>query len=228
MAIKKVPGNWDYDTIKVLDENFESLTDMESRIIEDVMQADPLDIETYVNGLDRSYPLDTRDLSDFGIVFTSELNGILHKVDVYAASKGSFTAGLAKQVIGSTASVTVATKTINVNRGWNTVELNFPLEQNTTYNLFKRNIGETILTQTATISGWNNHPFMENGIDFKGGMYLNQSGTYRNYSTYFNIQIVNNLAQIYQIMTNSVKPRKQYHVGQNPPSDAEIWFKPLG
>lgn len=227
MAIKKVPGNWDYDTIKILDENFESLTGMESRIIEDVMQADPLAIETYVNGLDRSFPLDARNLNDFGIVFTSELNGILHKVDVYATSRGSFTAGLAKQVVGGTSSETVITKTVNVDRGWNTVELNFPLEQNTTYNLFKRNIGEAVLTQSANIEGWNTYPFMENGVNFRGGMYLNQSGTYKAYSTYFNIQIVNNLAQIYQIMTNSVKPRKQYHVGQTPPSDAEIWFKPL-
>lgn len=227
MAIKKVPGNWDYDTIKILDENFESLTEMESRIIEDVMQADPLAIETYVNGLDRSHPLNAKNLNDYGIVFQSYLNGILHKVDVYASSKGKFIVGIAKQNVGSTYSEIVSTKEVEVNRGWNTLELNFPIEQNTDYNLFKRNSGESVLTQTTSISGWNTYPFMENGVNFRAGMYLNQSGTYTAYSTFYNIQIVNNLAQIYQIMTNSVKPRKQYHVGQNPPSDAEIWFKPL-
>lgn len=227
MQINKIPGNWDYETIEIIDGNFEALSGMESRIIEDVMQADPLAIETYVNGLDRSHPLNTSNLNDYGIAFQSYLNGVLHKVDVYAGSNGKFIIGIAKQDTGSTYSEIVSTKEVEVNKGWNTLELNFPLEQNTNYNLFKRNSGESVLTKTTGISGWNNYPFMENGVNFRGGMYLNQTGTYTNYSTFYNIQIVNNLAQIYQIMTNSVKPRKQYHVGQNPPSDAEIWFKPL-
>lgn len=227
MQIKKIPGKWDYDTIDILDGNFEVLSGMESRIIEDVFQADPLAIETYVNGLDRSHPLDTRSLNEYGIVFDAQMNGIIHKVDIYANTKGKFIVGLATQEVGGTASSTLNTKEVEVSRGWNTVELNFPVEQNTTYNLFKRNLGESVLTQSVTFSGWNTYPFMENGVNFRGGMYLAQTGTYQTYSTFFNIQIVNNLAQIYQIMTNSVKPRKQYHVGQNPPSDAEIWFKPL-
>lgn len=227
MQIKKIPGNWDNDTIEIIDDNFEALSRMESRVIEDVMKADPLAIETYVNGLDRSHPITLSNLNDYGIAFQSYLNGILHKVDVYADTKGKFIVGLAKQSVGSTYSEIVTTKEVDVNRGWNTLELNFPLEQNTNYNLFKRNSGETVRTMSTSVSGWNKYPFMENGVNFRGGMYLNQSGTYVRYYTFYNIQIVNNLAQIYQIMTNSVKPRKQYHVGQNPPSDAEIWFKPL-
>lgn len=227
MQINKIPGNWDYETIEIIDGNFETLSGMESRIIEDVMQADPLAIETYVNGLDRSHPINTSNLNDYGIVFQSYLNGILHKVDVYAGSNGKFIVGIAKQNMGSTYSEIVSTKEVKVNKGWNTLELNFPLEQNTNYNLFKRNSGESVLTMATGVSGWNTYPFMENGVNFRGGMYLNRTGTYTNYSTFYNIQIVNNLAQIYQIMTNSVKPRKQYHVGQNPPTDAEIWFKPL-
>lgn len=227
MQIKKIPGNWDNDTIEIIDDNFEALSRMESRVIEDVMQADPLAIETYVNGLDRSHPITLSNLNDYGTVFQTYLNGIIHKVDVYASTKGKFIVGLAKQSVGSTYSEIVSTKEVEVNRGWNTLELNFPIEQNTSYNLFKRNSGESVRTMSTAVSGWNNYPFMENGVNFRGGMYLNQSGTYVRYYTFYNIQIVNNLAQIYQIMSNSVKPRKQYHVGQNPPSDAEIWFKPL-
>lgn len=227
MQINKIPGNWDYETIEIIDGNFEALSGMESRIIEDVMQADPLDIETYVNGLDRSATSSTGSLNNFGIVFDSLLNGVIHKVDIYASTKGTLTVGLATQSPGTTHSQVLYTKDISLDSGWNEVELNFPVQQNTTYNLFRRSMGETVQTRTSSISGWNTYPFMENGVNFRGGMYLDRTGTYTGYSTFYNIQIVNNLAQIYQIMTNSVKPRKQYHVGQNPPTDAEIWFKPL-
>src|SRR5699024_1640736 len=124
-----------------------------------------LDIETYVNGLDRSATASTNSLNDFGIVFDSLLNGDIHKADIYAASKGTLTVGLATQSPGSTHSQVLYTKDISLDSGWNEVELNFHVQQNTTYNLCRRTKGETVPTRTSSVSGWNTYPFMENGVN---------------------------------------------------------------
>lgn len=229
MDIQKITNQLNGDNLDRINHNFSELSKIEYRVIQDMISSDPAKLTPGINGMEKPPEIDLRNFNDYGVNFRVDTNGIIHKVSIYANREGQLGVGLAKQNGGSIAGAELYYKIIQLKSGWNEVELNFPIEQNARYTLFRRTVSDSVATAGITVSGgWNNYPFMTNGIGhFFGGMYLNQTGTSRHYTTFFEIQVITSLAQIYKIANDSVKPSQQFYVGDNPPQDAQFWFKPV-
>ncbi len=226
--IEILTNNWDRDNKERIDRNFANLGKLDLDIMDDFLHTDPSQLTPRINGLSRPSTPDLRTLNDFGINVTAEVNGVIHRAWVYVNKTGGVGFGIAEQERNGVAKAIIRYITLNLKQGWNHVILNFPVEQNKSYTLFKRNVDETVLINTASILGWADYPFKRNGLDFNAGKFLNETSTYTNYGPFFEIELITSLAQIYKISGDSVKPSQQFYVGDNPPSDAQFWFKPLG
>lgn len=228
MTIEKIGLPLDREELDKLNRNLENLNKLDYKIMQDFLRGDPSQLTPQINGLMRSSDLDMRLLNDFGTNFVADVNGVIYKAQVYAGSSGELGFGLAEQATNDVASSELYFKVVEVKSGWNEITLNFPVQQGKQYTLFKRIVGENILTNSQLISGWNTYPFISNGLTMEAGKYLNQTGTYRNYTPFYEIQLITSLAQIYKIANDSVIPPQQFYVGDNPPVDAQFWFKPVG
>lgn len=229
MEMKDISNNWNEQTVENIKENFKKLSGIKNDIIQDVMSADPNDYNLHLNGLKKpSKVTDTRNLNDYGINFLANNNALINSAWVYAATSGKVSFGLATQAVAGIATGTIKLIECDLKAGWNKVILNFPIEQGVHYTMFKRNLSESINLAAQTISGWNTYNFIENGLDFKAGKYLTDTRTYTAYSPFFEIELITNIAQIYKIMNDSVKPAPQFHMGENPPTESQFWFRPIG
>ncbi len=227
MAIEKITGSWDAVNLERINQNFELLNSRELEFMKDFLSTDPSTLTPLLNGKEKLDNLDMHSLNNFGINFRAEVNGIIYKASVYANRSGKLGVGLAKQLSSDVMSEELYYKTVNLKRGWNEIVLNFPVEQNVNYTLFRRSEGDVIQTANLNAAPWGSHPFIENGIKFIVGKFLDETTTYGRYSTFFEIQLITSLAQIYKIANDSVKPAQQFYVGDNPPQDAQFWFKPV-
>lgn len=225
--IKLLTNRWDNDNKNRIDDNFRYLSKIPSEIIHDLLSLDPSKIDTRLNGLSKSSN-DLRNLDDYGINFRADVNGVLFRTQVYASRSGKLGIGLHEQKTNDVAGALIKYIVVDVKSGWNSVILNFPVEVGQSYTLFKRNESETILTSSEIISGWATYPWISNGLTFNAGKYLDQAGTYRNYSTFFEIELVTNPATVFYMMYESAKPDPQFHVGSTPPTEGQFWFRPVG
>lgn len=228
MDIRTITSQWNDVNLDRINHNFSELRGIEYRAIQDMLSTDPGKLTPIVNGISKPAELDMRLLNNYGINFIPKVNGIIHKVSVYCGSAGKLGFGLAAQTTNDVTTSELYFDTFDLKRGWNEVELNFPVEQGAQYTLFKRFVGDSILTNTTIVNGWADYPFMDDGLRFVAGKYLDDILTYRNYSTFFDIRVITSLAQIYKIANDRVKPPQQFYVGDNPPLDAQFWFKPVG
>lgn len=224
--IEILTNNWDRDNKERIDRNFANLGKLDLNIMEDILGGDPEKLTPKINGKKLSDRQTTTSLNDFGINVTAEVNGVISHAWVYSSSNRRIGLGIAEQKVSDRYTAINKFIEVDLKTGWNEVELLFPVEQNKSYTLFRRDVGEGTSTGSVSITGWNTHPFLSNGLKFNAGKYLNETGTYRNYSPFFEIQLITSPAQIYKIMNDSVKPKQQFYVGDNPPSDAQFWFKP--
>lgn len=230
MSLKTIGSSWNAGTVSDLNGNFKHLSGIEVRAIQSMFESASGDLTPIQVGLPKNNSLDMRALNDFGINFTANTNAVIHTADVYSATTTKFTVGLAEQNASGVATSELHLKEVQVNAGWNKVEINFPIEAGRNYTLFKRYAGNSVVTNTQTVSGWVNHNFMGQGEDitFRAGKFLNDTRTYSSYSTFFNIALITNLAQVYHIMSTSVAKGMDVYVGDNPPADSNFWFKPIG
>lgn len=228
MNIEKLTNNWDEDNKKRIDSNFAKLASLDYKIMTDFIDSDPAALDTSINGKMRTSEAVLRDLSDYGTNFTAQVNGFIHRGWVYTSGSGRIGFGLAEQTATGVATSETYFTEVDLVSGWNHVTLNFPVEQNKSYTLFKRTIGNSIATYYVAITGWNSHPFISNGLKFNAGKFLSESSTYISYGPFFEFEVVTNLAQIYKLVNESVVPAQQFYVGDNPPLDAQFWFKPVG
>ncbi|WP_080875541.1 hypothetical protein [Oceanobacillus timonensis] len=227
--IERIGSPLNRDELEKINSNFEKLDKIDYKIMQDFLSADPTRLTPGVNGIVKPTELDTRNLNNYGINFRAGVNGIIYKVSIYANRAGQLGVGLAEQEMNSEATAELYYKIVDLRRGWNEVELNFPVEQQKRYTIFRRIVAESILNAGVTVFPWNEYPFENNGLEnFAGGMFLDQSNMSRHYSTFFNIRVITSIAQVYKIANDSVKPPQQFYVGNNPPQDAQFWFKPVG
>lgn len=226
--IEKLTNNWDRENKNRIDRNFENLGRLDLNIMEDILNSDPSDYSPKINGKLKEDMERTTSISEYGTNITAEVNGVITRAWVYSSDSINLGLGIAEQEFNdkSTAIIKVVEK--NLKTGWNEVELNFPVEQNKSYTLFKRDVGEGTSTGVVTISGWNSHPFLSEGLKFNGGKVLDETGSYTNYTPFFEIEMITSPAQLYKIMNDSVKPKSQFYVGDTPPDNAQFWFKPVG
>lgn len=228
MNIETLTNHWDRENKNRIQRNFNILARIPTNIIEDLLTADPTEIKTKKNGLSIPNNMDLRLLNDFGINFTAKTDGVIYKTKIYARTSGKIGVGLHEQKVTDVAGALIKYIVVNVSAGWNTVVLNFPIRVGESYTLFKRFEGESILTNTTIVRGWNTYPFTENGMRFNAGKFLNDTKTYTNYSTFFEIELVTNPAQVFKMLNDKAKPLPQFYVGDTPPPDAQFWFKPVG
>jgi len=227
-VIEKLTNNWDRDNKNRIDRNFAILGRLELDIMEDFFNADPSVLSTKINGLSKPAGFDLRNLNNYGINFTANVNGIIHRAWVYAESNGEIGFGLAEQNRNDVHTSIIRYITVNLKSGWNEVTLNFPVEQNISYTIFRRNVNDGIRLNTKSVSGWSDYPFVSNGLTFRAGKFLDEAATYANYGPFFDIELVTSLSQVYKIANDSVKPTPYIYVGDNPPLEAQFWFKPVG
>lgn len=229
MTIERIGSPLDRTELDKINKNFENLSKIDYKIMRDFLNADPGKLTPSLNGVEKpTGDLDIRNLNDFGVNFTPGINGVIYQTSVYAAQSGALGIGLAEQDRNDVASSELYLKVIDVRQGWNTVVLNFPVSQGKGYTLFKRNMESDISLAVRVISSWANHQFINGGLRMNIGKYLNDTNTYSVYNGLFEIQLITSLAQVYKIANDSVIPPQQFYVGDNPPQDAQFWFKPVG
>lgn len=226
--IEPITNNWDRENRDIIQRNFDKLARQKYEIMKDFLDADPSKLNAKLNGKLRADMGTTSNLNNFGINFDAEVNGVIWRAWVYADQAGKVLFGLAEQEVNRVASAELKVIEVDLNVGWNHVTLNFPVEQNKSYTIFRRNIGDEISLSRTTIRPWNTHPFLSEGLVFRGGKYLDEQGSYAAYSPFYEIELVTSPAQIYKIANDSVKPERQFYVGNNPPIDTQFWFKPVG
>ena len=227
IKIEKLSANWDRENKERIDNNFAELSKLDLKIMDDFLHADPSNLTPKVNGLERSHEGVLRTLNDYGTNFTATTNGVIHRGWVYVVKDGEMGFGLAEQERNEEATSINKYIIVNLKSGWNQVTLNFPVEQNKSYTLFKRNESDSVSVRNSHVYGWTTFPFQENGLVFNAGKYLNSHLTYVNYSPFYDIELITSPAQIYKIANESIKPPQQFYVGDNPPEDAQFWFKPV-
>lgn len=228
MTIEILTNNWDSDNKERIDRNFATLGSMDYRVMQDFFNSNPSKLTPAINGKNRPAARDLRLLDNFGTNFTAEVNGIIHRAWVFASVSGKLGFGMAEQDQSGPASSELFFIEVDLTAGWNLVTLNFSVEQNRSYTIFKRFVNESITTNSMRITGWATHPFMSEGLTFNAGKFLDETGTYTNYGPFFEIEFVTSLAQVYKIANESVVPPKQFYVGDNPPQSSQFWFKPVG
>ncbi len=226
--IEKLTNNWDKENKERIDRNFANLGRLDLNIMEDILSNDVTKLTPKINGKKLSDRQTTSSLNDFGVNITAEVNGVISNAWVYTANDMRIGLGIAEQETSDKYSAINKLIEVDLKKGWNKVGLLFPVEQNKSYTLFRRDVGEGTSTGSVSISGWSTHPFESNGLKFNSGKYLNDTLTYQNYSPFFELELITSPAQIYKIMNDSVKAEQQFYVGDNPPSDAQFWFKPVG
>ncbi len=226
--IEKLTNNWDKENKERIDRNFANLGRLDLNIMEDILSNDVTKLTPKINGKKLSDRQTTSSLNDFGVNITAEVNGVISSAWVYTANDMRIGLGIAEQETSDKYTAINKLIEVDLKKGWNEVELLFPVEQNKSYTLFRRDIGEGTSTGSLSISGWSTHPFQSNGLIFNSGKYLNDTLTYQNYSPFFELELITSPAQIYKIMNDSVKAEQQFYVGDSPPSDAQFWFKPVG
>lgn len=230
MTIRTIGPSLDRTAVDNINLNFSDLARMPGDVIKDLL--------SYNNGnlpFDRnSMPLPTsganNTLNDYGMAFESQVNGIIHRIQVRTNAAGKIAIGIAEQQPGYVAGAILHIKEIDVISGIQTLVLDFPIEQGKSYNLFKRNLeGSAIGFRLQTVQGWqtNTGQWQGNSLSMLGGMFLSATGTNANL-VFFNVDIVTNIAQIYKLMNESVKLPQQFYVGNTPPGDAQFWFRPVG
>lgn len=227
--IEKLTNNWDRDNKNRIDRNFANLGKLDLMIMDDFFNVDPSVLTPKINGLERKdMERDMRDLNNFGTNVTAEVNSILHKAWVFSSVAGKMAFGCAEQERNGVATSINNLIEVDLISGWNKVTLNFPLEQNKSYTIFKRNVNQSIQLGNVTVDAYSDHPFISNGLKFNAGKFINEAGTYKNYFPFFEIELITSLAQVYKIANDSVKPSLQIYVGSNPPLETQFWFKPVG
>lgn len=225
--IEPLTNNWDRENKERIERNFANLAKLDLEIMHDFLEADPEKLDTKLNGLKRADMQLSSNLNNYGINVTAEVNGVVYRAWVYATQNASVQFGLAEQEPNRVVSAELIVKEYNLKAGWNRVTLNFPLEQNKSYTLFRRNIEFGVPLSRTTISGWGSYPFLKNGLNFNGGKYLDQQGAYLAYTPFYEIEFVTSPAQVYKIANESVKPPQLFYVGDEPPLDVQFWFKPV-
>lgn len=217
---------WNNETRDTLNYNFKELNGIPLRMMEDFLNADPSRLNPSINGVERSKRVDATNLNDFGVNFTAESNGIIHRAWVFSNEAANVALGLAEQKVNEVATSINGIIEAPLEPGWNNVELKFPVEQNKSYTLFKRNIDVGVDLGRTSIDSWSNYQFQDGGLSFNGGKFLNENNSYKSYMPFYDIQFVTNPSQVYKIANSSVVPPKQFYVGDNPPLDSQFWFKP--
>ncbi len=226
--IETLTNNWDRDNKERIERNFANLGRLDLQIMEDFLSKDPSKFTPKINGKSIEDRETTTSLNDFGVNVTAEVNGVITHAWVYVADARKLGLGIAEQNRDGLYTGINKLVEMELKSGWNRVSLMFPVEQNKSYTLFRRDIGEGTSTGSLSISGWSTHPFQSNGLVFNAGKFLDDTKTYQNYSPFFDIELITSPAQIYKLANDSVKPAQQFYVGDNPPSDAQFWFKPVG
>lgn len=226
--VRKLLTKWNDENREIIDSNFREVNSIDLKIMEDFLKSDPSKLDVKLNGLKKPSAIDPSNLNDYGTNYRAEVNGIIHAGWIYANHSGKVGIGLAEQETNSIAGSQIAFKQYTLSKGWNRLVLNFPVAQNQNYTLFKRNVDGPMDINTYLTDGYANTQFMVNGLIPSVGKFLDETGTYRNFSPLFEIEFITNLSQIYKLVNNSVKPPQQFYVGDNPPTDAQFWFKPVG
>lgn len=228
MSLNQIGNNWDVNTVETIQENFDYLSQTESRVISDIMRQDPAELSAHINGASKRERHLINSSADFGVNFAAKANGVIAYVWVFSPNAKRLGLGMVEQVVGGVGSTQIVYAIHALRPGWNKVFINAPIQQGLSYTLFKRDVGQGRDTGSVRISPWSNHNFLGSLLDFNGGMFIHETGTHAQYSTFFEIGVITNLAQVYHLMNTSVQPAQQFYVGDNPPPDAKFWFKPVG
>lgn len=230
MTIREVPNELNRAGRNIVNDNFKQFSTIESNAIKAMLERNPGNLTPDVNGLLRSEYLvdDMRTMPRYGIQFVAKVNGVISGAWVYASNAGSMIVGLAYKKNRELETGTVGEKVVNLVKGWNHVEMAFPIEQDEHYILYKRFSSTSISTATRIISGWNKYDFHGNALKLINASILGSTSGYSNYNTFFEIEVITSLAQIFWLMNTSVRPTHDIYVGENPPVDAKFWFRPIG
>lgn len=225
-----IGGNWDNKTIDDLNYNFKEVSGIESKVIEDLLNATPNNIKPDVNGAERIPSGPYNNSTNYGANFIAEVNGIIHATWVFASTSGKMGFGLVEQDASSVSGAQIAYKELNLTYGWNRIILNFPIEQGVRYTLFKRHLaGQSVNLRQDSRSGWQSNPsqWLGRSLTMMNGRFIDRTGNWLTIF-FFEIEVISNLVEVYKVMNESVNIPNQFYVGQNPPSDAQFWFRPVG
>lgn len=195
-----------------------------------MLENNPSRLKPSINGLSRSDfdGKDVRILNNYGIEFQAKVNGVISAFSIFSNQKSKIIVGLANKQSGYVETGIISEKVIDLNKGWNRIEMLLPIEQGVYYMLYKKFISENVETGTKTIQPWNSYPFKDGALTFLSTGLLGSSGTFTNYTTYFDIEVITSLSQIYYLMNKSVVNEPDIYVGNDPPPGSKFWFKPIG
>lgn len=225
-----ISGNYDNQTVDDLNYNFKEVSGIETKVIEDLLEATPANIKPDINGAERIPSGPYNNSTNYGANFIAEVNGIIHATWVFASASGKMGFGLVEQDASSLAGAQIAYKELNLTYGWNRIILNFPVEQGIRYTLFKRHLaGQSVNLRQDSRDGWQSNPsqWLGRSLTMMNGRFIDRTGNWLTIF-FFEIEVISNLVEVYKIMNESVNIPNQFYVGQNPPSDAQFWFRPVG
>lgn len=222
MKLNQILSVWNEENVQNINDNFEKIEAREAKIVSDILSKNEVSSKPKINGVNRPTGSDFRYLNNAGINFTANTDGAIHRTWIYASSTAEIGIGLAIHPEPSKPNwEEVCYKIFPLSIGWNHVELNFPVEKGIRYTLFKRFIKKDIATLSTTLNGWDTHPeIMNNGLKIHIGAALT-GGTFTNYNTFFEIELITNFAQLFRLMS------ERFYVGSTPPPEAKYWLKPL-
>ena len=227
----KLIGNiWDSNTRNTINDNFKKINESQLNIIKDLLESDPKNLDLTLNGLNKQEAdlNDFRNLDNFGTIITPKQSAVIYGGWVNARESGKVIFAIAEQELNSSSHIIIKEKEFQVTKGWNFIKLIFPVEARKNYNLYKKNVNNTMSFAQKLLDSYSGTEFLNGDLNIRAGKFLNSTNTARNYSPFFEISTITNLVQIYKLLNDSTVTGNPIYVGDNPPTTAQFWFKPVG
>ena len=228
--MKLIGSMWDVNTRDTINENFRKMNESQVKVINDLLEKNTNRLDLKLSGLNKHEANlnDHRDLNNYGIILSPTQSAVIYGGWVHSLNDGKVIFGIAEQEVNSASYIVIKEKEFQVTSGWNFIKLVFPVEARKNYNLYKKNVSAKISLAVKVLDSFTNTEFLNGDLNIRAGKSLTSTGTAKSYTPFFEISTITNLAQIYKLMDDSTVFSNPIYVGDNPPTTAQFWFKPVG
>lgn len=183
-----------------------------------------------IQGMNKASSVDTIRLNNFGLHFEAMETGYIKKVSIYSATDTQIKIGLVKQESAQLATETVSTKIVSLLTGWNEIVLNYKVVQSTRYTLYAEFLqAGGGLGRTLNMGTWStNSSLKKDKLRFIYGMYANSTTTGTVYYAFHDIEFIPLFSALGMHTSFTAEAKPDIYVGDTPPLNVGIWFKPVG